>query len=234
MGTRRVAFVHTSPAAVAPTTAFYAAEAPDVEVCNLLDDGLLRLLRAGQQREVAARLLRTIRDAASDYGVEAALLTCSAIDTAGMQALRAEAGVPVVKVDEAMARQAVALGRRLGVVVTFAGTREPTTALLLDAARAAGVVISLREEVVPAAYDALLAGELARHDAEVLAAVQRLAVAGAEVVVLAQVSMARVLGAAEAAVAVPIVSSLRGSLEDLRAALGPAPPGARAGGRAAT
>ncbi len=216
----KVAFIHTSPAAVGPVTAYYGSAAPEIEAYNLLDDGLLRLFAGNDRGAVEARLLEMIRSAAAAYGVEAALLTCSAVEASSLRVLRAKAGVPVVKIDEEMARQAVRRGRRLGVVVTFAPTREPTRALLQAAARDAGADVTLVEEILPGALEALLAGDVARHDEEVLAAAGRLAVAGVDAIVLAQVSMARVLAAVEAGVSVPVISSLRTSLDDLRGALG--------------
>ena len=39
----KLAFIHTSPAAIAPLMQFYGAAG--MEITNLLDDGLLRLLR---------------------------------------------------------------------------------------------------------------------------------------------------------------------------------------------
>ena len=48
-------------------------------------------------------------------------------------------------------------------------------------------------ELIPEAYDALLAGDTERHDRLLMAGVERLAARGAEVIVLAQVSMARIL-----------------------------------------
>ncbi len=70
---RSVAFVHTSPAAVGPLMQFYAEAAPEFEITNLLDDGLLRLLAAGRAEDVrrttlgdAPRRRRDLRARAGD------------------------------------------------------------------------------------------------------------------------------------------------------------------------
>ena len=43
MNKTKIAFIHTSPAAIGPLMQFYGEAAPDLEITNLLDDGLLRL-----------------------------------------------------------------------------------------------------------------------------------------------------------------------------------------------
>ena len=79
MGKRKVAFVHTSPAAVGPLMQFYSEAAPELEITNLLDDGLLRLL-AGQDLETARRrLTEMVGVAAETHAEEAAMITCSSV-----------------------------------------------------------------------------------------------------------------------------------------------------------
>ena len=115
------------------------------------------------------------------------------------------------------AAQAVSRGKRLGVVVTFAPTLATTTQLLRDAAN--GQALALITEVLPEAYQALLDGDAAQHDALLCAAIERLAAQRVEAIVLAQVSMARVLPQLDAAMATPVLTSLQTSLDAIRRAL---------------
>jgi len=213
---KKVAFIHASPAALAPLAQYYREAAPELEITNLLDDGLLRLFAGGDWAGVERRLTEMLATARDTYGVQAALLTCSAVPCDTLERLRRGAGLPVLKIDESLARAAVRAGRRIGVVVTFPPTLEVNRALLEEAAAEAGVVIAILPRLVPEAYEALLAGDAAAHDQQVLAAVEELAVHDVEVIVLAQVSMARVLPQIEGRVAVPVLSSLRTSLAALR------------------
>ena len=41
---RRVAFLHTAAPAIPPLAQFYAAQAPDLDITNLMEDGIIRLL----------------------------------------------------------------------------------------------------------------------------------------------------------------------------------------------
>ena len=213
---QRIAFIHASPAALAPLAQYYRQVAPELEITNLLDDGLLRLFAAVDWAAVERRLAEMLATARGTYSAEAALLTCSAVPREMLERLRRAAGMPVLKIDESLARAAVRAGRRVGVVVTFPPTLEINRALLADAAAEAGVAIEILPRLVPEAYQALLAGDAATHDRQMLAAVEELAGQGVEVIVLAQVSMARVLPLLEGRVAVPVLSSLQTSLAALR------------------
>ncbi len=218
MEKRKVAFVHTSPAAVGPLMQFYAEAAPEFEITNLLDDGLLRLLAAKEFDTARERLTDMVRVAAETYGAEAAMVTCSSVSKEMVERIAARFELPVLKIDYPMARRAVGAGRKVGVAATFPPTLGPTRRLIAEAAREAGAEIEIIEEVAEGAYDALLAGDAERHDELLLAAVSRLEAKGVSVVVLAQVSMARVLPKIEGRVRAPVLSSLHTSLEEMRGA----------------
>src|SRR3712207_2156438 len=115
MGKRKVAFVHTSPAAVGPLMQFYAEAAPELEITNLLDDGLLRLLAKGDRATTEARLSDMIGVAAKTYGAEAAMVTCSSVPLETVEKLAGSFDLPVLKIDYPMARRAVLAGRLIGV-----------------------------------------------------------------------------------------------------------------------
>lgn len=215
----RVGFIHTSPAAIAPLMGFYGANAPELEITNLLDDGLLRLLAAGDHAAAQARLADMIATARTIYGARLVMITCSSVPQEMAERLGAAAGFPVLKIDYPMARHAVATGRKIGVAATFPPTLVPTTRLINDAAAEAGATIEIFSEVAPEAYDALLANDTARHDELLVALVERLERQGVAVVVLAQVSMARTLPLLKGRAKVPVLSSLPTSLEAVRAAL---------------
>ena len=219
MAKRRVAFVHTSPAAVGPLAQFYAEAAPEMEITNLLDDGLLRLLAKGDRATTEARLADMIGVAAGTYGAEVAMVTCSSVSLETINKLAGSFDLPVLKIDYPMARRAVRAGRLIGVAATFPPTLVPTSRLINDAAAEAGAEVEIVEDVTPEAYDALLSGDAARHDELLLGSVARLEARGVSTIVLAQVSMARVLPKVSAGV--PVLSSLHTSLEAVRAALRP-------------
>lgn len=224
MSKRKIAFIHTSPAAIGPLMQFYGQAAPELEITNLLDDGLLRLL-AERRRDVAARRLQEMINAArATYDAELMLITCSSVTTEMAAELREACAVPILKIDYPMAQRAVRAGRRIGVAVTFPPTVEPTTNLLTAAAAEAGMEIELIREVVPEAYQALLANDLPRHDELLLAAIERLVAQDVAAIVLAQVSMARIVPLLGDRSSVPVLTSLHTSLDAVRAELGKVTP----------
>jgi aspartate/glutamate racemase len=216
---RKIAFIHTSPAAIGPLMQFYAESAPELEITNLLDDGLLRLLASKNITQAEHRLGDMIGAARLAYGSELAMVTCSSVSKEMIKDLSSTVDIPLLKIDYPMARKAVEMASRIGVAVTFRPTLETTSNLLNDAAAEAGRAIEILPEIVEEAYDALLAGDHASHDDMLLAGINRLAEQKVEVVLLAQVSMARILPRLAGRVPVPVLSSLSTSLMAIREAL---------------
>lgn len=220
MAAVNVAFIHASPAAIPPLMDYYACHEPGWRIVNLLDDGIMLSFREGDDRAAESGLLSLIGRAVERYGVRAALITCSAATLAMMRRLAHVSPVPVVKIDLPMARAAVAAGKRIGVLVTFPPTVEPTKALLAKAAREDGVapevVVELREE----ALEALLKGDRATHDRILLAAAESLAARPVDAIVLAQVSMAHLREQIARGLSMPVYSSLETSHAALREVLG--------------
>ncbi|MFL6284164.1 MAG: aspartate/glutamate racemase family protein [Pyrinomonadaceae bacterium] len=222
---RSVAFIHTSPAAIGPLMQFYGEHAPELEITNLLDDGLLRLLASGKTETVRKRLSEMLRSAADTYKPELALITCSSVPREMSDSLARDLRMPVLKIDYPMARAAVRAGRRVGVAATFPPTLAPTSKLLNEAAAEAGTELEIVREVEPEAYKALLANDTATHDRLLLDLIERLQNSDVACIVLAQVSMARVLPLVGERARVPVLTSLHTSLEAVREALSLTSPG---------
>jgi Asp/Glu/hydantoin racemase len=112
---------------------------------------------------------------------------------------------PVVRVDDAMAEKAVTMGPRIGVLATLRTTLEPTTTLVRSKAGESEVTVI--DYLCEGAFEAVMAGDTATHDARVSAALLEIQTR-VDVVVLAQASMARVLALMEpGALKVPVLSS---------------------------
>jgi len=212
---RQVAFIHTSPAAIPPLADFYREHAPDLEITNLLDDGILRFFAQQNERAAEARLIELLCAARDAYNSELAMVTCSAVSRNMIKRLADATDLPIVKIDDALALQAVTSATRLGVLVTFPPTQAVIGKLLEDTARDAGVKVELTFKLVPEAYEALLGGRHGLHDEILLAALQELAQQPIDAIVLAQVSMARLLPKLPQ-LPVPVLSSLRASLTTIR------------------
>jgi glutamate racemase len=189
-----VVFIHTVPPLIEVFSRLAGKLLPGVRVMHILDEPLLEHVRRQGQLSAAdvERLATHIQEAAA-VGAEAALVTCSTVSPA-VDAVRGGAAIPVIKIDEAMIDEAVRLGAHVGVVATNPTTLTPTQQLLCAAAQRVGKEIAIEPLLVEGALAALLGGDGATHDCLVRDAVESLA-ERVDVVVLAQASMARVMGA---------------------------------------
>jgi Asp/Glu/hydantoin racemase len=178
---------------------------PEVEVFHMVDESLIRnTIKAGSLERITVRRLIGMVESAGNAGADAVLVTCSSIGE-GVTAAQGLFDFPVIRVDEAMAEKAVESGRRIGVLATLRTTLEPTTALVRK--KAEGRDVEIVECLCEGAFEAVLAGDTATHDAIVSQGLLKL-VGDVDVVVLAQASMARVLNSmGPGAVQIPVLSS---------------------------
>jgi hypothetical protein len=187
-----VAVIHTSPATVEVFTKLLAQHLPGATVINLLDDSVLPQLREnGGNIDAVAPRWRQYAQIARERGADVILNACSSIGELCAPVQR-ELGIPVVRVDSAMAAQAVAESNLVAVVATLPSTMGPTSRLLKETARAQGRSVEIVSVLVDGAYAALVGGDRDKHDDLVAAALSQ-AASYADKVVLAQASMARVL-----------------------------------------
>lgn len=215
---KTVVVVHTGPATVQPLKQQFAETLPGVRVINIMDDSLLNdAIAAGKlTQEVTGRVVNYMQ-MAQQMGADAILNACSSVGEAA-SAARSAVSTPIVKIDDAMAERAVAMGTRIGVVATVRTTLEPTGRLIQAKADAAGKRIELVEGLAQGAFEKLLAGQAEEHDAIVKQTILSLA-DKVDVVVLAQVSMARLVPSL-GDLKVPVLSSPRSGVEAVRAVLG--------------
>jgi Asp/Glu/hydantoin racemase len=153
---------------------------------------------------------------AQAMGADIILNACSSVGEA-TDLLRDMIRTPIVKVDESMAEEASRIGSRIGVVATVKTTLEPTTRLIRKKALENGREVTVVERIAEGAFDALLAGNAEGHDAILKKTIMDL-VEEVDVVVLAQVSMARLVPAL-GKTRVPVLSSPRSGVEAVKRAL---------------
>jgi Asp/Glu/hydantoin racemase len=192
MTKKRLGLLHTSATLVPIFEQLTRAKLPEVAVFNLVDDSLIKdVIAHGQLRPQTARRVTQLVAAAEDAGADYILVTCSSIGAA-VETAATLASVPVLRVDQPMADRAVNSAKKIGVIATLPTTLEPTADLVRRRATAARRNIELTSRLCEGAFDALMSGDAARHDAAVAAALRELS-AEVDTIVLAQASMARVV-----------------------------------------
>jgi Asp/Glu/hydantoin racemase len=215
MKPKTLGLIHTSATLVPVFGQLCKELLTGVETFNLADDSLIKdVIRRGELTPANARRVVQHVASAEDAGADLILVTCSSIGRA-VEMAAGLSRVPVLRVDQAMADKAVQTGRRIGVVATLPTTLEPTADLIRRRALKAGREVELASRLCEGAFDALMGGDAAKHDAMVAAALKELGMQ-VDVIVLAQASMARVVDTLTPEDRrVPILSSPRLAVEHL-------------------
>jgi hypothetical protein len=212
-----LAFLHTSPIHIATFDHLLAEIDPSVTARHIVDESLLEDARAaGAITPALEQRIAAALDDASGPDRVVVLCTCSTIGGSA-EAAGTRAGSVVLRVDRPMAERAVALGDRILVAAALESTLAPTGALILQAAQAAGKPIDLRELLCDSAWAFFERGDLAGY-AQAIAQALRAGARDADVIVLAQASMAAAAPLC-ADLGIAILSSPRLGLEAALAAV---------------
>ena len=211
---KKVYALYTGHGLMEPLSRIFGEELPDARLVNVIDDSIIRDVRdsGGVTPAIASRIIRYYEIGASS-GADLILNTCSSVGDVADQA-GFFVSVPIVRIDRAMAQQAVGIGSAIGVVATLPTTLEPTIRLVECEAAAAGIDASIVPVLADGAYDALVSGSPADHDRLIREAAEEVADRVA-VFVLAQGSMARMEEALAAATGKPVLSSIRLGLQSV-------------------
>lgn len=212
----RIALIHALAHSVAPINDELAQAWPEAQRMNLLDDSLSADLAQRAQGLDGAmhRRFEMLADYAVGTGAHAILFTCSAFGLCIEAVARKHAGIPVLKPNEAMVQEALKQGGRVGLIASFAPTLTSMPAEFPGQ-------IDLRCSLAEGAMEALNRGDLAMHDALVVAAARDLAAASCTVIALAQFSMARAAPAVRQALGLPVLTTPGSAVRALRQRLAP-------------
>ena len=191
----KLAMIHTvswyNKSVIEPFASRFAEQNPDVELMNIMDDTLLsESLANGGPTQAVVRRMVLYAMAAEAQGADVVMCSCTTMGDATRTA-RKLVSVPIFNIDEPMARQAVTLGTRMGIIATVPTSAPATRALLLEEARLAGKEIAIETVINERAFQHLLAGEIPEHNALVHAEIDRLADI-VDVIVLGQISLAQI------------------------------------------
>jgi hypothetical protein len=212
----RIALIHALRESMAPVANSLARLWPAAQAMNLLDDSLSADLArdGGLNAAMTERFLALSRYAAGT-GAAAILFTCSAFGPCIEACASALAPLPVRKPNAAVIADCAAYGfaPRIGLLASFAPTLASMPAEIAAGLPAARVRTALAE----GALAALAAGDAAAHDR--LAAEAAMTLAGCDVIVLAQFSLARAAAAVAEATGRPVLTTPDSAVRALRAAV---------------
>src|ERR1700761_2001104 len=207
----RIALVHALKHSITPIEMAFARLWPEAGLMNLLDDSLSAdVARDGGITEAMTERFLRIGRYAAGAGADAILFTCSAFGTCIEAVAGAQAPMPVLKPNEAMIEQAVAQGRRVGLLSTFPPT---LVSMPPEFPRSIDLVPKLAE----GALSALDRGDRAVHDRLVAEASKDLV--DCDLIALAQYSMAPAAALVAEASGRPVVTTPDSAVLKLRQVL---------------
>ncbi len=210
---KKVVIVHTGPVTVQPLNQLKQELLGETEIVNIVDDSLLKdVMKAGHMTKEVRQRMASYFIIAQGMGASAILNACSSVGEAADYASEL-IGVPVVKIDNRMAERAVSLGTKIGVLATVKTTLDPTVRLIEKKAKESGKAIEVERYLCSEAFEAVLKGDGDRHDELLIGAVREMAVRN-DVLVLAQVSMARLAPKLED-LSIPVLTSPRIGMGEL-------------------
>ena len=218
MQTSRIALIHATPVAIEPIGEAFRCLWPEAQTTNLLDDSLAAdLARDGCiTQNMTGRFIDLARYVRG-CGADAILFTCSAFGAA-IDVVRKALDMPVLKPNEAMLEEALAIGSRIGVIATFEPSIPSFRVELEALAKSKGMQIDIAIESVPAALAALQSGDADKHDR--LIADTAVAMKNCDVILLSQFSMASASAKIPATQTCKVLTSPASAVTRLRAVLG--------------
>lgn len=187
---KTVAAIHTAMPMVEPTKELFAKHLPDVRLINIVDDSLIQdIIHANKVNEAVKKRLLSYYDAAIDAGADVIFNTCSSVGDVALEA-RQNLEIPLVKIDDDMAAEAVAEYERIGVLATLPTTLSPTVRLLEYFAKQRSGNFQVVQGLAEGAFQAVISGDAEMHDQLILKTAEAIA-DRVDAFVLAQGSMAR-------------------------------------------
>ena len=216
---KKVTIIHTSFVSVEMLSRLFAELVPEVAVHHIVDDTLLpEIMASGRVTDTVIKRFCAYAVQAEAAGADMIFNQCSSAGPAAdvaKQMLR----IPLLKVDEAMAEEAVTLGSKIAVVATIGTTLRPSTELIRKTAEQKKKKVDVDSILLTEAYEALFLQKDAKtHNRIILSKIREIE-KSYDVICLAQGSMVTLLDDLKD-VSVPLLTSPRLGVLKARTGLG--------------
>ena len=190
---KRITVLQTSFAKREDTIAYLEERLPGITINFITDSSLLPEIRAaGKPTQPVIRRMTLYAMAAEAMGADLILNSCSTVgEVADIYAK--VVSVPVVKIDDPMAKQAASLGDNIALIATLPTTLGPSRRAIQRYGQEYGRDMKFTESFEQSAWEALAAGDSKRHNDILIESIHRLDAAGFDAIVMAQVSMRALL-----------------------------------------
>ncbi|NLA59094.1 MAG: aspartate/glutamate racemase family protein [Firmicutes bacterium] len=200
-----VGLIHSTRLVIQTVHDVVAKAKPELEIINVLDEGLLKCLRREAFHRVVPRMTALAKGLEED-GAELIIVTCSSLSPY-VDGVREHINAPIIKIDEPMIQWAIENHDSIGIVMTNPTTQSPTASLVEEVSRRLNKEVKVEYRLCGEAFERLNRGDVDGHDAVVVATVETL-MQEVEVVLLAQISIARVIQQIDPKIKERVFSSL--------------------------
>ncbi|MEP2707627.1 MAG: aspartate/glutamate racemase family protein [Roseibium sp.] len=210
----RITLIHATRLAIDPIEKAAQEHWPEADVVTILEEGLSkdRLKTEQLTPELSDRILG-LAHYAELAGSDGVLFTCSAFGSA-IENAAAGSPIPVMKPNEAMFNQAFRTGDRAALIYTFGPAARGMEAEFRNAAVAKKPSATITSYFCEGALDAKQNGDDVLHDQ--LIAETAASVTDADVILLAQFSMASAAPLARNKTAIPVLTSPDAAILEIR------------------
>lgn len=189
---KKVAFIHTVHSIIPQLNEMFYRFIKNAEVFHLLDESILKkaIEQGGLTPDLCGKVTKLSRMAEAG-GADVILVTCSSISPC-VDIARKSIRVPILKIDEPMAEESCRIGEKIAVIATLGTTLNPTSKLIRGKAQMFKKDIDIIPFLCEGAFKAIVSGNIKTHDKIIVKNLLK-ADEKADVIVLAQASMANVI-----------------------------------------
>lgn len=183
-----------------------SAALPGYRIVNIADDSLIKeVMECGGVTDRVRQRLMHYFQAAAQWNPKAIISACSSVGDVAEEADKI-LDAPVIRIDRAMIKKALQHGDRIGVLASLSTTMDPTADYIRRLAADMGRNVQVTGRVAKGAYEANSQGRPEVHDTLIRKEAE--AIKGqADVLVLAQGSMARMEAPLRDATGLPVYAS---------------------------
>ena len=190
---KRIVVLQTSFAKREDTIAYLEKNLPGICIDFITDSSLLPEIRkAGKPTQPVIRRMTLYAMAAEAMGADVILNSCSTVGEVA-DIFSQVVSVPVIKIDDPMAKEAAGLGDNIALIATLPTTLGPSRRAIERHGKAIGRDIRFVEYLDQPAWEALAAGDSKRHNEILIESIRKLDTDGFDAIVMAQVSMRALL-----------------------------------------
>ena len=215
---KRVGMIHSTRLVIESIQNVMASQGRGIDFFHVMDEGILRkLTESGKITPEITQWLADMVLSAQRAGADMAVVSCSSLSPC-VNAVQEKVDIPVVKIDAPMMEHAVTHAERIGLVMTNPTTEAPSKLLFREVSDRLGRDAALIPRLCPLAFAKLNQGDVQGHDREVIKTVEDL-LTEVDVVMLAQISIARIKDRLDGSIKGRVFSSLDFIVPEIRKTL---------------